>query len=238
MPRIPPPEHLARELEALSFAIAHDLRQPLLGARLALDGLEAPCTPERHALGLAVIRSSLDEALDRIQGLLRLAGLAHDVPQLRTVQVAELARACCDRLELLHPTHPLRVAILGDARVDVDVALLGIVFDNLLENAITHASQPDRALTLTIEIETRGQGAWIAITDDGPGIRQTHGRSIFDPFVRLSKRGRTGIGLATASRAVRALGGELTLDSTHPSGARFHFSVAGAAPERVGRPVG
>lgn len=236
MPRAKPvattPDAALRELEALSFAIAHDLRQPILGARVALDGLEASSTEARRELGISLIRSCLDEALERIQGLLRLAGLTRDAAPVTRLDLPRLLAASAARIEATHPASAVRFEVTGSGEVHTVRALLGIVVDNLLDNAIRHGTRPERVLAVSLTAEPIPGGARISITDDGPGIPAEQRDAIFLPFARGSRSGSTGIGLATARRAARAIGGDLCFEPVNPTGARFVFTLADVGEAR------
>ena len=64
--------------------------------------------------------------------------------------------------------------------------------------------------------------AYVAVTDNGPGIPEAWRERIFEPFVRLddSPRG-AGIGLFAARRLAGAMDGELTAEPRDPFGTQF-----------------
>ncbi len=98
-------------------------------------------------------------------------------------------------------------------------AMLRQLLGYLLENASKYA--PPRG-----DIDVYGwrdaDCAYIAVTDDGPGIPDAWRERIFEPFVRLddSPRG-AGIGLFAARRLARSMDGELTVEPREPYGSQF-----------------
>ncbi len=89
----------------------------------------------------------------------------------------------------------------------------------LLENASKYAPVGG-----TIDIygwQLNGR-AFLAVTDDGPGIPEKWREQIFEPFVRLddSPRG-AGIGLFAARHLARAMGGDLRVEPRVPAGSQF-----------------
>jgi signal transduction histidine kinase len=101
--------------------------------------------------------------------------------------------------------------------------------DILLENVFAHT--PEGA-ALAIRVSRRaGGGAWLVVTDDGPGFRDP------DPTVRgLSSGGSTGLGLDIARRIAETSGGTLMLGHSFHGGGAVTVGLgpaAGAAkPER------
>jgi signal transduction histidine kinase len=94
----------------------------------------------------------------------------------------------------------------------------------LLENASKYAPAGG-----TIDIygwQLNGR-AFLAVTDDGPGIPEKWREKIFEPFVRLddSPRG-AGIGLFAARHLARAMGGDLRVEPRVPAGSQFVLELA------------
>ncbi len=97
---------------------------------------------------------------------------------------------------------PLRV--LGDS------SALGLVLDNLLDNAIKY-SPP--ASCLTVEIHAQGSRALVRISDEGDGIREDERSSVFEKFVRgrLARAPGKGLGLAIVLRVITDHHGQVEL---------------------------
>jgi signal transduction histidine kinase len=97
-------------------------------------------------------------------------------------------------------------------RMTVRASELNQVWTNLLDNAIDALGERG---TITIATGSDGDGAVVAISDDGPGIAPELRERIFDTFFTTKDAGLgTGLGLATARRiVVDGHGGTLTVDS-------------------------
>jgi signal transduction histidine kinase len=109
---------------------------------------------------------------------------------------------------------------LPGAQVDPD--RLGQVVGNLLSNAIKYTPPGG---SVSVDAGTKGEEAWIRVSDTGPGISEEEQARIFAPFYR-SQSGRRfphgmGLGLNIAATLVAAHGGRLDLDSTPGQGSRF-----------------
>ena len=110
---------------------------------------------------------------------------------------------------------------LGDERRALQIAV------NLLSNALGHS---DPGTQVVLATGYNAEEAWLSVADEGPGIAPTDQARIFDKFVRLAP-GRapgSGLGLYISRRLARAMGGELAVDSTPGSGARFTLTLPAA----------
>ncbi|MFN6978449.1 MAG: ATP-binding protein, partial [Gemmobacter sp.] len=227
--------------------VSHEMRTPLNGVIAALDLLrQGPMAAARRRLvGLAA--TSAQTALRQIEDLLdlhRQEGTGASEPPapfdpaeaLR--DAVEIARAPAaqrgNRLALDLPEDgPVRV--LGPPRAFARVAA------NLVSNAVKFtrdgsvtvalaASPPDAegAITLTV-----------TVTDTGPGIDPADQARIFEDFETVDRApsGGSGLGLGIARRAVRDMGGTLTLDSAPGRGTTFRFTARMLAAAKADEPA-
>ena len=101
--------------------------------------------------------------------------------------------------------------------------LLGIVFTNLLENAIKFSSSQAKA---TIEIGRRlnNDGIEIYVKDNGVGFNPEDNEKLFGVFQRLHREKEfpgTGIGLANVKRITQSHGGYVDAVGEVGKGATF-----------------
>lgn len=102
----------------------------------------------------------------------------------------------------------------------------------LLDNAIkfTHPlafkgeHQHDQHVTLSVNMT--GQQVAFIVEDTGIGVPPEQAENIFTEFVQLDEyTDGAGIGLSIARSLVRHLGGDITLDTTYTTGARFIMAL-------------
>ena len=89
------------------------------------------------------------------------------------------------------------------------------VINNLLSNAIKFSSEGH---SIFIKIHSNRNDFLITITDQGGGIDEDHLKTIFDPKLKISKKGTadeegTGFGLPIAKKMISQIDGELSIDS-------------------------
>jgi signal transduction histidine kinase len=99
---------------------------------------------------------------------------------------------------------------------------------NLLMNAVKYAGE--KPGTITLSRATAGETVTACVADTGPGISPDKLDSIFEPFVQLTagladRRGGVGLGLAISRDLARAMGGDLSVESTVDVGSRFTLTL-------------
>ena len=97
---------------------------------------------------------------------------------------------------------------------------------NLIGNAIRYTVEGS---TVRVTLERAGSRARIIVADEGLGLSPEEQARIFDKFERLGRSGDggSGLGLYISRRLARAMGGELSVESTKGEGARFVLEVPG-----------
>jgi two-component system, OmpR family, sensor histidine kinase KdpD len=220
----------------LVAVVTHALRTPLavvrayvelLGAaarrRDAVDPEAADAAGwERAALDQV---ERLDQTVDSILASLRV--LTSDSGPVVALDLAAAVDDTANELTPIFRRHRLATdftdrPLRAFANADQLRRLLGY----LLENASKYAP-----LDGTIDIYGWRQKdrAYVAITDDGPGIPVEWRERIFEPFVRLddSPRG-AGIGLFAARHLARSMGGDLRAEDRAPRGSQFVLELPAA----------
>jgi two-component system OmpR family sensor kinase len=208
---------------------AHELRTPLAGVQAVAEAAIAPGLPaeERERLHLLLLRES-HRAGRLVDDMLVLARIDAGIELRREpVDLLELARAEAERVGLLAPDRVVEVS--GEAvTVPGDMARLGQVLGNLLDNARRHAGAGGR---IAVAVSADGGTATVLVTDSGPGVPPADRERIFDRLVRLdearsSDDGGAGLGLAIARGIARAHGGDLRcVDPQDGTGAAFALTL-------------
>jgi signal transduction histidine kinase len=223
------------ELEAFAYSVSHDLRAPLR----AITGFTEILT-ERHRGNLAPeCLDYLDKVLNAskrmdvlIQDLLNYARTGRGAVRAVPVPLAPL-------VQQLESTFGTRIAAAG-ARLEVtqqplatplgDATLIGQILTNLVDNALKYRRRegiPEVRLSAT----SIGESVLVQVADNGIGIPSEYQEKIFQVFQRLHGEGEypgTGIGLAIVAKAVRAMGGEVSVESSPGQGSTFSIRLPAA----------
>jgi signal transduction histidine kinase len=189
--------HSERErlLAQLAGGLAHQLRNAVAGAKMALQLHQRRCAaaPADQSLAVALRQLSLTET--QIKGLLTLGRGEQSPPQTSDVKalvedVATLVQPACE-----HAFVKLTVNCTdAPACVQADLESLRAAILNLATNAIEAAgSGGEVAMTITRSAEA----AIVEIADSGHGPPVSVADSLFDPFVTTKPEG-VGLGLALA----------------------------------------
>ena len=220
--------------------MSHELRTPLnaIGgyASLLADGIRGPVSSDQLA-DLARIRQNQHHLLSLINDILNFAKVEAGRVQfeLTAVDVHE----ALGQLEALIAPQLLERQIRysycpcdTDHVATVDRDRMQQILLNLLSNAVKFTPLGGSVL---VSCESTESQVRIHVVDTGIGIPADKLETIFEPFVQL-ERGRaatsgTGLGLSISRDLARAMGGDVTAESTPDVGSRFTLVMprAGAA---------
>ena len=220
------------ELESFAYAVSHDLRSPLntiagfIQLLLKADGAHVS-TKGHHYLGR--IAAGAQQMGHLIAGLLTLAHLSREEPQLDAVDLSAMAERLALHGQRQQPSRQAELRIQPGLQVQGDPRLLEVVLHNLLDNAWKFSAR--QSLTcIEVGCDTSPQGERrFFVKDNGVGFDMAFQHKLFGTFERLHAPGEftgTGIGLATAKRVVESHGGRIWADSKVGQGAVFYFTLA------------
>jgi hypothetical protein len=215
-------------------ALVHESRNALQRSKASLEMLSLEVEDRPEALKFVARAQRAQEDLHRLYEEVR----AWAAP-------LQLRREACDLRELwmevwclVNQAHPTRAArleedIACDASCHVDRFAMAQVFRNIFENAL-EASPTGAPVTVRCWSESNGsgEGIYIAISDQGPGLSAEQQRRIFEPFFTTKTKG-TGLGMAIVQRIVHSHGG--TVAASSPGGAQIEITLPRAAHESLTR---
>jgi signal transduction histidine kinase len=106
----------------------------------------------------------------------------------------------------------------------LDKALMLLVFQNLIENAIKYNDERPR---IKIACEDSGKSWLISVSDNGIGIKESDLERIFLFHVRTVKdENGTGVGLSVCRKVVSIHGGRIWAESGKNKGTTFKFLIS------------
>jgi PAS domain S-box-containing protein len=219
-------EQSMRDMEAISYSMAHDLRAPLRAmngyAVMVLHEESGRLTIEgRHKLERVVQSArNMGTMIDDLLGLFQVLR-AELVPQPVDMQL--LAK---EAVRMLGPAARRTLIELGDLPVAMgDATLLRQIVFNLLDNALKYSqSVPGARVSLGFDHQA---GAY-RVSDNGMGFDMAYADKLFGVFQRLhpdTPVQGTGIGLSIVARVVERHGGRIWAQSAPGEGATFWFTL-------------
>ncbi len=220
-------------------SMSHELRTPL-HTMLGYSALLKQQARDETRAQAAIIERSGRQLLRLIDDLL-LFGRNETAPKTLHSEPVQLA-AFLDHLlaqgqrMALESGNQFRLERGADlpAALEMDEPRLLQVLLNLLGNACKYTQEGIISLRIEsaepalAEAEPRSRTLRFEVTDTGPGIAPADQERVFDPFVRLpdqAARPGLGLGLGIAREWVRAMGGDIGIDSAPGRGSRFSFSL-------------
>lgn len=194
-------------LGQLAGGLAHQLRNAVTGAKLAVQIHRRRCRSEQHDESLQVALKQLALTEEQVSGLLSLGRT-----ERRPVVACRVSELIDDVIDLVGPAcEHADVELTSNVEPSADIVLndgasLRTAVLNLVLNAI-QAAGPKGCVSLRVG-RTEGRLRFDVI-DSGPGPSAEVADELFDPFVTGKPEG-IGLGLALARRAAEDSDGTLT----------------------------
>jgi PAS domain S-box-containing protein len=215
------------ESQRFAYIAAHDLRAPLRTGMTLLELLDSNTKDllearDRNVLSMA--RDNLDRLETLMDDILAYSEIGGSQGS-SLVPLAEPLQVALTNLqsELEETRAQVHCGVLSDVRADR--ALMALVFQNLLGNALKYRAEAPPRISVEGKRENR---AWVvSVADNGQGFDPKYAEVIFQPFKRLHGPDTpgSGIGLATCKRIVERLGGSIWAESMPGRGSTFYFTL-------------
>jgi signal transduction histidine kinase len=224
---------------------SHELRTPigtLVFAATLLSNRDITSDTRRLDQLASVVSNNVERLSWLVQNLQRMARVdqAFDTPNHQRVDLSVLANEV--RRQLDDMAHSRDVEIRVDAQLPsivADPARVELVLLNLVSNGIKYRDpEKDQALVeiASIKKPTSDSPACVfEVRDNGIGIPSDAQEAIFQRFFRAHEHldstlgvSGTGLGLSIVVDCVKALGGEITCESSPGQGTAFQVTLPGA----------
>jgi PAS domain S-box-containing protein len=223
-------------------AMSHELRTPLNAIAGYVDllelGVHGPLT-EPQINYLRRIRNSQAHLLGIINDLLNFSKIeagqmAYDLREVRLHAIVDDVlplvepQARAKGLTVEHGPCAQELVAFADRTKAEQVVL------NLLSNAVKF-TPASGTIRVTCGQRRDDERVSVIVADTGNGIPEDKLNAIFEPFVQLGRsltrpHEGTGLGLAISRDLARAMGGDLTVESTVGEGSAFTFALPVAKP--------
>ncbi len=228
---------LAEERARTTRLLAHEVRQPLHNAAVALQAAVATLAHSHEPTDAAHAIEQAQNVIQRVAATLdntvAATTLLAGEGQLTTgdTDLEILGQLCID--DLPPESRPrVRLEHRADARsAQMEASLVRLAVRNLLINATLY-SPPDSTVELRMLDSDDPLALVIEVADQGPGVPEELRGAIFEPGVRGGQHGVPGhgLGLHVVQRVAALHGGSIEWRANTPRGSVFRLIIPQGNP--------
>lgn len=228
---------LSERRAAFVSSVTHELRTPLttfsLYSEMLADGMVAD--PAKQQEYLRTLHRESGRLGHLVENVLAYSRLERGSARTRVEEIRFE-----DLLARVLPRPHERAAAAGAAIrttcsdgslvLRTDAGAVEQILFNLVDNAAKYAPPEHGSPPWELTTGCDRSSCWIDFRDHGPGIGNRDRRRLFRPFHKSAEEAANtkpgvGLGLSLCRRLARALGGDLMLRSTGPSGSVFRLKL-------------
>jgi two-component system sensor kinase len=224
-------EASAKELDAFSYSVSHDLRSPLR----AIDGFSriveedyAPKLDDEGRRLIGVIRGEAQRMGRLIDDLLTFSRLGRQKVESVRIDMEAMARRVFEEVTKLEPGRVIHLDLHPIPPAFGTEAMIRQVWFNLIGNAVKFSGKRERAeIEIGVEPGEAGEQVYF-VRDNGAGFDMRYADKLFGVFQRLHTNEDfpgTGVGLALVQRIVHRHGGRVWGEGEPDKGATFRFTI-------------
>jgi signal transduction histidine kinase len=225
-------ERTTADLQALSYSLAHDLRQPLISMSGYSHLLQQQVQGDKARHYVERIASGIRQINVRADALLYFANLSRQPLQRKSVDLGEIATRQMAALQLGDPGREVLASVQSGLMASGDLALLTQVMQELLGNA-WRSSASEKLTTIDVGSRVQSDGETVFfVRDHGEGFDMEYVENLFEPFQRLDPgqdHDGHGLGLARVKRIVVKHGGRMWAHSKIGTGTTLFFTLSAPA---------
>lgn len=222
-------EEANQQLEAFSYSVSHDLREPLRViegyAQAILDDFSSEPIAQGYLQRIIVGTQRLETL---IQNLLTYSQLSREDIPLQPLSLATVIQEVLAQLEPAIAEQQATITVTDSLpAVQANYATLIQVITNLLSNAIKFVP-PNVQPQVQIRAEERENQVRLWVEDNGIGVPLEFRDRIFQVFDRLHGSDiypGTGIGLAIVRKGIERMGGRVGLEALSNQGTCFWIEL-------------
>jgi len=223
-------EHKNKELEELSFVMAHDLKAPLTNLQSLIDILEEGASIEQGGKPVfAKVKDVVNLTKDKVLALNEIFALKSLSKKKETVLFSKvLSEVKSEVSELIKTTG---VEIVSDfsklQKMDYNSMQIHSIMLNLITNGIKYRS-PEREAIININTDIENGKPVLIVSDNGMGFIEKQGKNkIFSLFKRMHTHvDGHGVGLYLVQSIVHSHGGSINVSSKLNVGTIFKLFLS------------
>lgn len=213
--------------------VAHELKTPITSIKAASEVLEDEEMPlELRKQFLSNIGRDTDRLATLIHNILDLEKLSGNRTELELVskEINATIKTAITGVQQIAMKRRVQVNFLeeGSLQAFYDEDRILQVLTNLFSNSLKF-TEPDTGV-ITVSTYQKEDMVYISVTDNGKGIPEEEHGHIFEKFYQsknqnIKKPQGSGFGLAICKKIIEGHRGNIWVDNTINSGARFIFTI-------------
>ena len=221
-------ERSNRELDNYTYAISHDLKEPLRSIGLLSEFILEDYKELLDETGKNYVNQMID-ASNRMTKLINDLLLLSRVGRIHTdtdeVGLNMLLNEIMIDLEAMIKDRGAKILVGKLPTIEIPVVWMKQLFTNLISNGMKFNESPTPLVE--VECEERQNDYLFSVNDNGIGIEEQYQKQIFALFKRLHTQDEypgTGAGLSICKKIVESIGGSIWVESRPGNGSTFFFT--------------
>ena len=201
---------------------SHELKTPIFVIKGYIDMLNDWGKNDKEVLdeGLIVLKKEIQNMQELTEKLLFLAKSKNLIAEKNNINLDNVLKEVIDNLSFAYPKQKINY-ISSEIFIDSDIALLKLLFKNLIENAIKYGK--DNPINIELKKEKKVK---VIIEDFGVGISEKALPHIFERFYREDEaRNREiksyGLGLSIVKEIITLLDIDIQIESQIDKGTKI-----------------
>lgn len=216
--------------------VSHEIKTPLAIVQSYANMLKSTQDEEERQKYLQIIISATKKLSELISNILKLNKLesSKTKPANQAFNLTTSLGECVLAFEDVIESKNINLECeLDDVIISSDQALLELVWNNLISNAVKFTGEGGN---ISIKLKKWGYNAIITVSDNGCGMNAEEGKRIFEKFYQAdtshSKQGN-GLGLALVKRVIDILGAQIKVESEVGKGSTFSVTLVDVVEEKL-----
>ena len=211
---------LKDDVEEYINTLAHELRTPITGVRLAAENLKTDMSEgERSDFIRGILDSNkhMDRLVTRLLDLSKVER-RESLSKLISINVKIVVMSVVKKTSRAGIIAKKNITIKYEISDDIKVKAEGLLFEQAIANIINNAIDfSPNSGTITIKATQTNSAVNIVVLDEGPGIPIQVMSKLFTRFFSVSRpdtgKRSTGLGLRFVKKIMQLHGGEITLNN-------------------------
>ncbi|WP_296619528.1 PAS domain-containing sensor histidine kinase [Marivirga sp.] len=221
-------EQTNAELDRFVYSVSHDLRAPLNSIQGLINIGDTTEDSQELKQLLGMMKNRVKKLYTFIDEIISFARNTRTEIINGPVNLRDLVKEIFENTQYreLSADIDFRMRIEEDTILDTDKGRLGIILNNLVDNAIKYHRHVHPGKYVAVQTEDLEEEIVIKVIDNGQGIPNEVQSKIFDMFFRASENSKgSGLGLYIVKDMVERLGGRITLESEKGEGTTFRIKL-------------